>query len=204
MPVPLEPCLPKQLWTDIRLSSSIASTASKRIARALGRTREVGIRIATGARPAAYLCLLLNQYVGGYFPPELQLAGLRPQPLDWLLFLAFGLGVGLLAGWLPARQLAQAHPSRAIQGNSAATTPRAAVFSLARQLMLWGRCFGLTTRPLPSSGEWSKISTTASLRTGLSLLLCLLKAPAAPFSLQLYSCSSITKHLPKKSYLCAL
>jgi putative ABC transport system permease protein len=136
--------------------------ANMAIARALTRTREVGVRKAIGARNSdvralflteamltsglalvlsGLLHLPLNNAVGKYFPAFTNLKDLQAKPLDWLIFIALALAVGLLAGWIPAKRLAKLDPSLAIRGDAsglAALKPSNRRFN-ARSLMLVGQ-----------------------------------------------------------------
>ncbi len=108
------------------------------ISQALARTREMGVRKAIGAQNsdvkrliltegvvtafialglAWVLHLPLNHFVGTFFPPQTKLTNLHAEGLDWLIFIVFGLAVGLLAGWIPARRMAKLHPAIALRGN---------------------------------------------------------------------------------------
>jgi putative ABC transport system permease protein len=123
--------------------------ASLAIARALARTKEIGVRKAIGARKADVkrlmlteavvtalfalvlawgLHIVLNRLTVTFFPPEADLSGLHAKGADWLIFIAFAIGVGLLAGWIPANRLAGLDPSLALRGNSSgAVAPKSRV-----------------------------------------------------------------------------
>ncbi|TAE50112.1 MAG: FtsX-like permease family protein [Bacteroidetes bacterium] len=118
--------------------------ANMAISLSLSRIREMGIRKAMGAGVRdvknlmraeaivtsllalvlAYpLHLIINGFVAESFPPEVQMTGLKAGPLDWLIFVVFGLLVGLLAGWIPARRMARLHPALALRGNKSGEQP---------------------------------------------------------------------------------
>jgi putative ABC transport system permease protein len=114
--------------------------ANMAISRLLSRTREMGVRKAIGAQKsdlrrlflaesvltalmalgvASVLHLALNQKVIRYFPPEAKLEGLRAGWADWSIFVLYAIGLGLLAGWIPAQRITKIQAALAIRGNSA-------------------------------------------------------------------------------------
>lgn len=112
--------------------------ANMAVARALSRTREVGVRKAIGARNSdvralflaeavmtsglalllsGLLHLPLNRAVIKYFPAFTDMKDLQAKPFDWLIFIALALAVGLFAGWIPAKRLSKLSPTLAIRGD---------------------------------------------------------------------------------------
>jgi putative ABC transport system permease protein len=131
--------------------------ANLAVARALSRTREVGVRKAIGARNSdvrrlilaealltAFLALAvsgvlhlpLNHFVRRFFPSAAGLEDLHTRPADWLIFIALAVGVGLLAGWIPARRLARLQPASALRGNAGGEMPGATRFGWRTVLMI--------------------------------------------------------------------
>jgi putative ABC transport system permease protein len=113
--------------------------ANLAISRLLSRTREMGVRKAIGAQKSdlrqlflaesvltalialglsSVVHLALNQTVINYFPPAAKLEGLRAGWSDWAIFGLFAIGVGLVAGWIPAQRIAKIQAALAIRGNS--------------------------------------------------------------------------------------
>lgn len=133
--------------------------ANMAISQALARTREIGVRKAIGARAGdvkrmiyteAILCALLalvlacliyfplSKQVIQLFPPEANFKNLLPQPIDYVIFLAFGLTVGLISGWIPARRIAKLAPSAALRGTKKGDLAQSKI-SGWRSIMLVGQ-----------------------------------------------------------------
>jgi putative ABC transport system permease protein len=113
--------------------------ANLAVSRSLARLKEMGVRKVIGARPAdvkrmilvesvltALIALVLawamhlplNQFVQAYFPPQAKLTGMHAHGWDWVIFIGFGLAVGLLSGWLPAKRLSKMGPALALRGHN--------------------------------------------------------------------------------------
>lgn len=133
--------------------------ANMAVARALSRAREVGVRKAIGARVgdikrlilveavltslialgvAWGLHLPLNHFVENQFPSGATQISLKTDALTWVIFIAFGVGVGLLAGWIPARRLAKLQPTAALRGNGGSQLSKSTRFGW-RKAMLVGQ-----------------------------------------------------------------
>jgi len=133
--------------------------ANMAVARALSRTREVGVRKAIGARVgdikrlilteavltslialvvAWVLHLPLNHFVETGFPEGLMPFELQADVLDWAIFIAFSIVVGALAGWLPAQRLAKLQPTSALRGNAGSQLATSSRFGW-RKVMLVGQ-----------------------------------------------------------------
>jgi putative ABC transport system permease protein len=118
--------------------------ANLAVARSLSRAKEVGIRKIVGARDGdlrrlfltesvltALLALVvawvlhfgLNSFLQNKVLSQLNLRGSEPisfraDAVAWVAFVLFGVVVGLLAGWLPARRLAKMRLATALRGGS--------------------------------------------------------------------------------------
>ncbi|MFM9950097.1 MAG: ABC transporter permease [Saprospiraceae bacterium] len=133
--------------------------ANMAVARALSRTREVGVRKAIGARVgdikrlilteavltslialvvAWGLHLPLNHFVETGFPSGISPIKLQADASTWGIFIAFGIVVGFLAGWLPAQRLAKVQPTSALRGNLGGQLQQASRFNW-RKAMLVGQ-----------------------------------------------------------------
>lgn len=133
--------------------------ANMAVARALSRTREVGVRKAVGAKGgdikrlilteavltslialvAAWgLHLQLNHFVRDGFPNGEKAFTLETNGLAWVIFVVFGVAVGLLAGWIPAHRLAKLQPTSALRGHAGIPLQRSSRFTW-RKVMLVGQ-----------------------------------------------------------------
>ncbi|MBP6828289.1 MAG: FtsX-like permease family protein, partial [Saprospiraceae bacterium] len=138
--------------------------ANLAVARALARAKEVGIRKVVGARDgdvkrlflvesvltalfalvfAWAIHLGLNRYIETNILSEINYRGsdpisFRADAVAWVVFIVFGVVVGLLAGWLPARRLAKWRPARALRGQMSGAGDRISRFGW-RKVMTVGQ-----------------------------------------------------------------
>lgn len=138
--------------------------ANLAVARALARAKEVGIRKVVGAREgdlkrlflveavltaffalglAWVLHLGLNRFIETKVFADMDTKGSAPisfhaDAVTWVVFMLFGVAVGLFAGWLPARKLAKMRPAVALRGEISGKNARISRFGW-RKVMTVGQ-----------------------------------------------------------------